>query len=60
MSLYDFWGDRISMQLNADAAGQADKSVLDKIVPGYYQRLDLAGGVENSTCCSNIATVGLP
>ncbi|MGP9708448.1 pullulanase-type alpha-1,6-glucosidase [Brachybacterium sp. AOP24-D1-21] len=38
------------------AHGQADTSVLDRIVPGYYQRLNLDGGVENSTCCSNIAT----
>ena len=38
------------------AHGQAEKSVLDRIVPGYYQRLDLDGGVENSTCCSNVAT----
>ena len=36
--------------------GQGEKSVLDKIVPGYYHRLNLTGGVENSTCCSNIAT----
>ncbi|MGO2557750.1 pullulanase-type alpha-1,6-glucosidase [Brachybacterium sp.] len=38
------------------AHGQAEKSVLDRIVPGYYQRLNLTGGVENSTCCSNVAT----
>lgn len=38
------------------AHGQSERSVLDRIVPGYYQRLDLAGAVENSTCCSNIAT----
>ncbi|WP_394215041.1 pullulanase-type alpha-1,6-glucosidase [Brachybacterium vulturis] len=38
------------------AHGQAESSVLDRIVPGYYQRLNLAGAVENSTCCSNIAT----
>lgn len=38
------------------AHGQAENSVLDRIVPGYYQRLNLAGAVENSTCCSNIAT----
>ncbi|MBX4159197.1 YaaA family protein, partial [Lactiplantibacillus plantarum] len=28
-SLYDFWGDRISMQLNADAAGQADPTLVN-------------------------------
>ncbi|MGO1259920.1 MAG: pullulanase-type alpha-1,6-glucosidase, partial [Brachybacterium sp.] len=38
------------------ASGQDDKSVLDQVVPGYYQRLNLDGGVENSTCCSNVAT----
>jgi pullulanase-type alpha-1,6-glucosidase len=37
-------------------AGQADKSVLDKIVPDYYQRLDAIGDVEMSTCCANTAT----
>jgi pullulanase len=38
------------------AAGQDEKSVLDRIVPGYYQRLDAAGAVERSTCCANTAT----
>jgi pullulanase len=38
------------------AAGQADKSVLDRIVPGYYQRLNDTGQVETSTCCPNTAT----
>jgi pullulanase-type alpha-1,6-glucosidase len=38
------------------ASGQAPTSVLDKVVPGYYQRLNAEGGVETSTCCSNIAT----
>ncbi|MET8689293.1 pullulanase-type alpha-1,6-glucosidase [Streptomyces sp. NPDC004732] len=37
------------------ASGQADKSVLDKIVPGYYQRLDADGAVATSTCCANTA-----
>ena len=37
-------------------SGQADTSVLDRIVPGYYQRLNAAGGVETSTCCQNVAT----
>ncbi|THF83941.1 pullulanase-type alpha-1,6-glucosidase [Deinococcus sp. KSM4-11] len=41
---------------HTDASGQADRSVLDKIVPGYYHRLNVNGGVENSTCCSNTAT----
>jgi pullulanase-type alpha-1,6-glucosidase len=30
--------------------------VLDKIVPGYYQRLNAVGDVETSTCCQNVAT----
>ena len=38
------------------ADGQAEKSVLDKIVPGYYHRLNATGAVESSTCCSNTAT----
>ncbi|MDQ0990509.1 pullulanase-type alpha-1,6-glucosidase [Streptomyces sp. V3I7] len=38
------------------ASGQADTSVLDKIVPGYYQRLLADGSVANSTCCANTAT----
>ena len=38
------------------ASGQGGKSVLDKIVPGYYQRLNAVGNVETSTCCQNIAT----
>ncbi|MFI0232429.1 pullulanase-type alpha-1,6-glucosidase [Streptomyces sp. NPDC017086] len=38
------------------AAGQAGTSVLDRIVPGYYQRLLADGSVANSTCCANTAT----
>ncbi|NHZ39095.1 alpha-1,6-glucosidase domain-containing protein [Massilia aquatica] len=38
------------------ASGQTEKSVLDRIVPGYYHRLNAAGGVEQSTCCDNTAT----
>ncbi|GAB2489814.1 hypothetical protein GCM10027030_24870 [Luteococcus sediminum] len=38
------------------AAGQDAKSVLDKVVPGYYQRLDAKGAVQTSTCCQNTAT----
>jgi pullulanase len=37
-------------------AGQHEKSVLDRIVPGYYHRLNAAGGIERSTCCDNTAT----
>lgn len=39
------------------AAGVADQSVLDKIVPGYYHRLNPeSGAVESSTCCANTAS----
>ncbi len=41
---------------HTSASGQADQSVLDKVVPGYYQRLNATGAVETSTCCQNIAT----
>lgn len=37
-------------------SGQGEKSVLDQVVPGYYHRLNAAGGVETSTCCQNVAT----
>ncbi|MEU8348936.1 pullulanase-type alpha-1,6-glucosidase [Streptomyces sp. NPDC048845] len=37
------------------ASGQHDKSVLDRIVPGYYQRLLDDGSVATSTCCANTA-----
>lgn len=37
-------------------SGQDAKSVLDKIVPGYYYRLDTEGNVTTSTCCQNTAT----
>jgi pullulanase-type alpha-1,6-glucosidase len=38
------------------ASGVSDKSVLDKVVPGYYHRLNRDGFVETSTCCQNTAT----
>ena len=37
-------------------AGQQEKSVLDRIVPGYYHRLDADGAIAQSTCCDNTAT----
>ncbi|WP_426113037.1 alpha-1,6-glucosidase domain-containing protein [Massilia sp. PWRC2] len=37
-------------------SGQHPRSVLDRIVPGYYHRLDGAGAVAQSTCCDNTAT----
>ncbi|MEL7198819.1 MAG: pullulanase-type alpha-1,6-glucosidase [Pseudomonadota bacterium] len=38
------------------ASGQDRQSVLDRIVPGYYHRLDENGVVAQSTCCANTAT----
>ncbi|MFD7702557.1 pullulanase-type alpha-1,6-glucosidase [Streptomyces caelestis] len=38
------------------ASGQEKTSVLDRIVPGYYQRLLADGSVANSTCCAGTAT----
>jgi pullulanase-type alpha-1,6-glucosidase len=38
------------------ASGQDPFSVLDRIVPGYYHRLDADGKVETSTCCANTAS----
>ncbi|MFJ9771651.1 pullulanase-type alpha-1,6-glucosidase [Kitasatospora sp. NPDC101157] len=37
------------------ASGQADNSVLDKVVPGYYQRLDADGKVTTDSCCADTA-----
>ncbi|MEV6984687.1 pullulanase-type alpha-1,6-glucosidase [Sphaerisporangium sp. NPDC051017] len=37
------------------ASGQDPKSVLDRIVPGYYHRLLDDGAVATSTCCANTA-----
>ncbi len=41
---------------HTNAAGQAEKSVLDRIVPGYYHRLLEDGTLATSTCCANTAT----
>ncbi len=39
------------------SSGLASKSVLDKVVPNYYHRLNLfSGEIEHSTCCDNTAT----
>ncbi|HRC55874.1 MAG TPA: pullulanase-type alpha-1,6-glucosidase, partial [Kofleriaceae bacterium] len=55
-------GLRVGMDVvynHTSASGQNDKSVLDRIVPGYYHRLSSAGEVERSTCCDNTATENL-
>jgi len=52
-------GLRVGMDMvynHMAAAGQAPKSVLDRIVPGYYHRLNAKGEIERSTCCDNTAT----
>ena len=41
---------------HTSAAGQNDHSVLDRIVPGYYHRLNGDGNIETSTCCQNTAS----
>lgn len=41
---------------HTNASGQESRSVLDRIVPGYYHRLNSTGQVERSTCCQNTAT----
>jgi len=41
---------------HTNASGLNDKSVLDKVVPLYYQRLTPdTGAVETTTCCDNTA-----
>ncbi len=52
-------GLRVGMDVvynHLSASGQHPHSVLDRIVPGYYHRLDANGKVETSTCCANSAT----
>ena len=52
-------GLRVGMDVvynHTTASGQSPRSVLDRIVPGYYQRLDANGKAETSTCCDNTAT----
>lgn len=52
-------GLRVGMDVvynHTSAAGQHPKSVLDRLVPGYYHRLNAKGEIERSTCCDNTAT----
>ena len=52
-------GLRVGMDMvynHMAAAGQHPKSVLDRLVPGYYHRLNARGEIERSTCCDNTAT----
>lgn len=39
-SLYDFWGDRLSKQLNADAEGQADPTLVNLASQEYFGAID--------------------
>jgi pullulanase len=41
---------------HTSASGQNEKSILDRIVPDYYHRLNDKGEIEKSTCCENTAT----
>jgi len=55
-------GLRVGMDVvynHTSTSGQQPQSVLDRVVPGYYQRLDADGGIEHSTCCDNTATENL-
>jgi len=55
--------DEIGLKLVVDvvynhtsAHGLTRRSVLDRVVPGYYQRYDMiTGEIETSTCCPNTA-----
>jgi pullulanase len=55
-------GLRVGMDVvynHTTASGQSDRSVLDRVVPGYYHRLNASGQVERSTCCDNTASENL-
>jgi pullulanase len=42
---------------HTNEGGQGVRSVLDRIVPGYYHRYnERSGAIETSTCCANTAT----
>jgi pullulanase-type alpha-1,6-glucosidase len=61
MGLHDA-GLRVGMDVvynHTTASGQADRSVLDRVVPGYYHRLDASGAVTHSTCCEDTAAENL-
>lgn len=53
-------GFRVIMDVvynHSHQAGLGPKSVLDRIVPGYYHRLDpITGLITQSSCCDNTAT----
>jgi pullulanase-type alpha-1,6-glucosidase len=41
---------------HTNSAGQNPNSILDKLVPGYYHRLNGDGGVLGESCCADTAT----
>ena len=41
---------------HTSGSGQNEGSVLDRIVPDYYHRLNADGFIETSSCCANTAT----
>ncbi|TAA40387.1 pullulanase-type alpha-1,6-glucosidase [Corallincola spongiicola] len=53
-------GLRVTMDVvynHTNASGITTRSVLDRLVPGYYHRRNAeSGAVEQSTCCDNTAT----
>lgn len=52
-------GLRVGMDVvfnHTSSSSQFERSVLDRIVPGYYHRLNGEGKVENSSCCENTAS----
>ncbi len=52
-------GQRVVMDVvynHTTDAGQTGRNNLDRVVPGYYHRLDPNGKVYTSTCCANTAT----
>jgi pullulanase len=51
-------GLRVTMDVvynHTSASQQGQLSVLDKIVPTYYYRLNASGGITNDSCCADTA-----
>ncbi len=52
-------GLRVAMDVvynHTAASGQGDKSVLDKVVPGYYYRYNKEGALYTDSCCDDTAS----
>lgn len=52
-------GLRVAMDVvynHTNSAKQNEKSVLDKIVPGYYYRQNPSGDITTDSCCTDTAT----